>query len=894
MKSKLLVNVIGVALLLGACEPVSKNVSSTQNEQTQSAETSITQASIDNIASSIDIRYTLISNHQDTKCEKTLTDGLCFEAKFTLTANIDLPASGWEIYYSQIAPLHNHDSAQFDLVHINGDLHRLSPKAAFTGLKAGQSIDIIFRASYWNLSEYDIMPNFIVTGDGLEARVIDSTRAKVDPETGLEVLPHVTAFTDYHHQFKRTESDSTPWLTAADYYQRNLATNEGLENDESNSDFAKWIIPTPKSIDVDKTGSVSLSSGFTLTSSAVEASAYSAAIERLATLGFSEKADGVPLSLTIVENNTLAAGSYQLAIDDSGIQVVGVDGAGVANGLQSIASLIQLDKPTIPFVKVQDEPLFEFRGVLVEVARNFRSKAFILDLLDQMAAYKLNKLHLHMGDDEGWRIEIPGLPELTDIGSKRCFDLNDETCLAPQLGAGVDPGASNNGYYSVEDYSEILAAASARHIQVIPSLDMPGHSRAAIKAMAARYKKYAQMEDYEKAEQYLLHDPTDTTVYSSVQFYNDNTINVCRESSFAFVEKVMTEVQKLHANAGQPLTRYHIGADETAGAWLESDICKAFVANNEHGVTSVKELGAYFVERVSNMISEMGIEPAAWSDGLEHTRKDKMPAVVQANGWDHLPWGAHVKVHELANRNWQIVISTPDVTYFDFPYEADPKEHGYYWASRKTNTEKVFQFMPENLPVHAEFWRDRQDNPYTADDRLQTNEKGEVIHRPLTANRKFYGLQAQLWSENVRTDDFAEHKLFPRLIALAERAWNLPSWAVPYNYDGALYSQSTNSFTAEMRETRDKEWREFAMTIGKKEFPKLELANIAYRLPLAGAKIKDGKLYANTSFPGLTIEYKAADSPWRIYQAPVEVTGKVYVRTATHSGKRKGRMLEIN
>ncbi|WP_448546507.1 family 20 glycosylhydrolase [Thalassotalea fusca] len=888
MNTKMLVSVIGTALLLGACDPVSKNVSTAQNQQVQSAESSMTQASIDNIASSLDIRYTLINNHQSEKCETALTDGLCFEAKFTLTANTDLPASGWEIYYSQIAPLHNYDSEHFQLVHINGDLHRLSPKAAFTGLKVGQSTDIIFRGSYWNLSEYDIMPNFIVTGDGLEARVIDSTRAVIDAETGLELLPHVTAFSDYHTQFKRTENDNTPWLTSSDYYQRNLALATANDNK------SKWIIPTPKSIDVDKTGSVSLSSGFTLTSSSVEASVYRAAIERLATLGFSEKPDGVPLSLTIVENNTLAAGSYQLAIDESGIQVVGVDGAGVANGLQSIASLIQLDKPTIPFVKVQDEPLFEFRGVLVEVARNFRSKEFILNLLEQMAAYKLNKLHLHMGDDEGWRIEIPGLPELTDIGSKRCFDLNDETCLAPQLGAGVNPDASNNGYYSVADYSEILAAASARHIQVIPSLDMPGHSRAAIKAMAARYKKYAQMEDYEKAEQYLLHDPTDTTVYSSVQFYNDNTINVCRESSFAFVEKVMTEVQKLHADAGQPLTRYHIGADETAGAWLESDICKAFIANNEHGVTSLNELGAYFVERVANMISEMGIEPAAWSDGLEHTRKDKMPAVVQANGWDHLPWNAHVKVHELANRNWQMVISTPDVTYFDFPYEADPKEHGYYWASRKTNTEKVFQFMPENLPVHAEFWLDRQDNPYVADDRLQTNENGEVTHRPLSANRKFYGLQAQLWSENVRTDDFAEHKLFPRLIALAERAWYLPSWAVPYNYSGARYAQDTNTFTTEMREARDKEWRAFATAIGKKELPKLEKADIAYRLPLAGGEIIDGKLHANTTFPGLTIEYKAADSQWRTYQAPVEVTGKVYVRTATHTGKRKGRTLEVN
>jgi hexosaminidase len=509
-------------------------------------------------------------------------------------------------------------------------------------------------------------------------------------------------------------------------------------------------------------------------------------------------------------------------------------------------------------------------------------------LLDQMAAYKLNKLHLHLGDDEGWRLEIPTLPELTDISSKRCFDTQEQTCLISQLGAGGDSNSSVNGFYSVSDYHEILKAATARHIQVIPSLDMPGHSRAAMKAMTARYNKYKALEEDDKAKQFLLDDFDDQTQYSSVQFYKDNTINVCLESSYAFVLEVMTQVKKMHSDAGQPLTRYHIGADETAGAWLDSPACKAFVANNNKGVNKMSELGAYFIERVAGILSDLDIETAGWSDGLEHTRKENMPAIVQANAWDVLFWAGHDKVHNLANRGWQIVISTPDVLYFDFPYEADPKEHGYYWASRHTNTEKVFQFMPDNLPAHAEIWLDRQDNNYVADD----------TKSPLVQGQRFLGIQGQLWSENTRNDDTAEHKIFPRLLALAERAWHLPKWTVPYNYKGGIYSKETQAFTTDMKKSRDDNWRLFANVLGKKELPKLDLAGIDYRLPTVGAVIEQGVLKANIAFPGIIIEYQlqnanAEAQSWQEYSEPIKVDSGVLVRSRSVNGGRTGRITSV-
>jgi hexosaminidase len=824
------------------------------------------------------VKYRVITNVPSDKCDSKIADGACFESEISFTSDKAIAAKDWTIHFSQIAPIQSFESGEFSVKHLNGDLHQITLKESFAGFAANETKSIVVRGMFWSLAESDVMPNYIVSAPGLSAHVIKSTVPYIDKDSGLEILPHVETFTNYETQFKRTASDKTKWLTSSALYQRNanLVTNK--------MSLAHAIVPTPKFIDIaDDSRFIDISNGLDVSLGNVKADEVNAALLRLSTLGVKQTEKGFPLRLSVVQNEQKIIGSYQLNITSDVIEVIGVDTNGVFNGLQSLASLVNLGDTRLPELNVVDEPHYQFRGMLVDVARNFHSKDFILKLLDQMAAYKLNKLHLHLGDDEGWRLEIPSLPELTEIGGQRCFDPSEEKCLMAQLGAGIDTNSAVNGYYSVDDYQQILQAATARHIQVIPSLDMPGHSRSSVKAMTARYKKYQALEDEAKATEFLLEDFDDTTTYSSVQFYGDNTINACLESSYAFVTEVMLQVKKIHADAGQPLTRYHIGADETAGAWIESPACKKFVANNDKGVTDMKDLGAYFVERVAGILSELDIETAGWSDGMEHTRVENMPAIVQANAWDALFWGGHDKVHQLANRNWQIVISTPDALYFDFPHEADPKEHGYYWASRHTNTEKVFQFMPANLPVHAEFWLDREDKHYTADD----------TKTPLAEGQKYLGIQGQLWSENVRTDDMVEHKIFPRLLALAERAWHQADWAVPYNYQGASYSSSTNVFTKKMQATRDKKWSEFANTLGQKEFDKLEIADISYRLPTVGAIIEAGKLFANIAFPGLTIEYQVNDGEWLQYKQAVAISGSVKVRSRSKNGLRASRITVV-
>jgi len=882
MNKKFLALTIAASITLLGCNKFPEPAVDTGEKINLQAIYSVVQHDIDAIAKNLHVNYRVVTNIPSDKCDSTIANGACFEVELTFTAKQEIAAKDWTIHFSQVAPIQSFESDDFSVKHLNGDLHLISLKDTFSGFSAGEQKTLNFRAMFWSLSESDVMPNYIVSAPGLEAKVIESTKPFIDKDTGLEVLPHVQAFTNENTQFKRTAADNTKWLTSEDLYNRNAVLVE------DKIAVFQAIIPTPKSVEIDSyDGFTDISKGVNVSLGNVQSNEVDAALSRLDTLGLKQNINGLPLRLSIVnslENKEIKpTGSYTLTVAEHEITIVGVDGNGVFNGIQSLASLVTVGEPRLPMMVVEDEPHYAFRGMLVDVARNFHSKAFILKLLDQMAAYKLNKLHLHLGDDEGWRLEIPSLPELTEIGSKRCFDVMEENCLMPQLGAGIDETSSVNGYYSVSDYQEILQAATARHIQVIPSLDMPGHSRSSIKAMTARYKKYQALEEGSKAKQFLLEDFDDTTQYSSVQFYNDNTINACLDSSYDFVIEVMSQVKRIHASAGQPLTRYHIGADETAGAWLQSPACKAFVADNDKGVTKMSELGAYFIERVAGILSKLDIETAGWSDGLEHTRIENMPAVVQANAWDTLAWGGHDKVHTLANRNWQIVISSPDALYFDFPHEADPKEHGYYWASRQINTEKVFQFMPDNLPVHAEFWLDREDNAYVADD----------TKIPLAKGQKFLGIQGQLWSENTRTDDMVEHKVFPRLLALAERAWHSANWAVPYNNQGAKYSQQSNTFTKELKARRDTQWSLFAHTLGQKEFSKLELAQIDYRLPTVGAVIKAGKLHANIAFPGLTIEYQVNGGEWLTYQEPVAVTGDISIRSRNTNGLRASRITKI-
>jgi len=834
-----------------------------------------TQAQLDRLATTLQVRYQVLDNRPGVACAP---DPSCHLAEMTLAAS-ETPAAGWSLYFSSVVRILKAGGDDFALTHINGDVYRLTPTASFAGFTPDRPVRIALKLEGHELSELYPMPNYYVAADGpnangLSARTIASTRPVIDPETGLESLAFVAPFTDEARLAGGSATDVTVWATAPRLYATNLAAGAIAQPVPATA-----VLPTPLKIKVDANGArLDLSRGVVVSFIGIKRTAAAPALAHLAARGTVEAKGGARLEIRLAPAEKLALGGYRLTVKTGTIQVLASDPEGAANGLASLAQLIDADRK-VPLVTIDDAPRFDFRGLHIDVARNFHSKAEVLAILDQMAAYKLNRLHLHLADDEGWRVEIAGLPELTDIGSRRCHDLSERTCLLPQLGAGPDPSTPVNGFFSRADYIQIVHAAQARHIQVIPSFDMPGHSRAAIKAMEARAARLrAEGQPEAEAGRYLLSEAANASVYSSIQHYDDNTINVCLDSAYAFLGKVVDEMARMHADAGQPLTRYHIGADETPGAWTASPACAAYEAR-----TGIKpaDLGGHFIEKVSAMLATRGITVAGWSDGMGHARADQMPARAHSNAWGALGGDGPASAHKQANQGWEVVISIPEVMYFDSPQAADPKERGYDWPSRSTDTRKVFDFMPENLPAHAELWTDLHGRPQASKD-----------EHPLEPGVRFAGLQGQLWSETIRSDAQVDYMLYPRLLALAERAWHGANWETPYT-PGKAYDPAGGAFTSEMRARRTADWSAFANLLGQRELARLDAAGVAYRVPTVGAVVEAGKLRANVEFPGLPIEYRVEDGAWRPYVEDAPVTGSVEVRARSADGKRAGRSLVV-
>ncbi len=324
------------------------------------------------------------------------------------------------------------------------------------------------------------------------------------------------------------------------------------------------IIPTPLDVKV-YPQDADLSLGVALELSALPKPASDAIQQRFELLGLALSATGYPIKTVIqptaFNGDHAVSGAYELKIGEKGAEVIGFDQVGVFYGLQSILSLVPIEgSKTIATLDAKDAPRFDYRGVSLDVGRNFKTKAAVLRLLDQMSAYKLNKFHFHLSDDEGWRIEIPGLPELTDVGSQRCHDLTETTCLLPQLGSGPESNNLGSGYFTRADYIDILKYAKARQIDVIPEIDIPAHARAAVVSMEARYNNLMKQGKEKEANEFRLVDPTDDSNTTSVQFYERKSyLNPCLDSSKHFVDKVIGEMAKMHKEAGMPLTTWHFG-----------------------------------------------------------------------------------------------------------------------------------------------------------------------------------------------------------------------------------------------------------------------------------------------------------------------------------------------
>ena len=355
---------------------------------------------------------------------------------------------------------------------------------------------------------------------------------------------------------------------------------------------------------------------------------------------------------------------YTIQITPDTLYVTSKDQAGLFYARQTLNQLPSL----VPCMTITDYPDLHYRALMLDVVRNYYPADSIYKVIDVMAQYKLNVLHLHLSDDEAWRLEIPGLPQLTDIGSKRGYTTDESECLFPMYCGGWDPNAPTtaNGYITREKYISLLRYAHARHIRVIPEIDMPGHMRAAKKAMGN-----------------LLTDSLfDTRVYKSAQHYTDNVINVSLPYAVQFIDHVISEIVKMYQEAEHPLYQFNIGGDE---------VPKGALTKEEHQT---------FIDSVLTILQRHNLQPVGWEE-IDHFCQPESRAICYA-------WlNSETKPLQLAAAGYQVVIATASHLYFDFAYCNHHEEKGLNWGGY-TDEYRSFDWQPaqhENIiGMSAQLW----------------------------------------------------------------------------------------------------------------------------------------------------------------------------------------------
>ena len=224
--------------------------------------------------------------------------------------------------------------------------------------------------------------------------------------------------------------------------------------------------------------------------------------------------------------------------------------------------------------------------------------------------------------------------------------------MLSQLGSHPDKGNLGSGFYTVDDYKDILTYANTRHIQVIPEFDTPGHAHAPIISMLARYQKL-QGTDLTEAEKYLLAEIDDPSEYLSVQMFTDNAMNPCIESVYTFMTEVMTQVKEMHKDI-QPLEVFHFGGDEVpSGAWKDTPSCKSMYGDDS---ALIKET---YVERLAGIAKDLGLHLGTWEDGVLEAGDvfNITPGVdMYANAWNNVwEWGGAPNAYILANAGYKVI-----------------------------------------------------------------------------------------------------------------------------------------------------------------------------------------------------------------------------------------------
>jgi hexosaminidase len=413
-------------------------------------------------------------------------------------------------------------------------------------------------------------------------------------------------------------------------------------------------------------------------------------------------------------NTNLGPEGYELTVASNFVVIRAPTQAGLFYGVQTLFQLLPPEIYSsnrvsnvawqIPCVQIEDWPRFPWRGFMLDVSRHFFNKAEVETFLDLMAMQKLNVFHWHLTDDHGWRIEIKKYPKLTEFGAWRCgvgFDFPSNSTTA----YGLD--GRYGGFYTQDDIREVVKYAAARHITVVPEIEMPGHSTAALTA----YPQYS-----------CTGGPFEPSMTAGI--FN-GIYDPAKEETFQFLSDVIAEVSPLF-----PGKYFHIGGDEVPKeTWQKSADCQALM--KREGLKNEEELQSWFTRRIEKIVNANGHSMIGWSEILQGGLAQNAAVMDWIGG-----------AKEAASAGHNVVMTPTAYCYFDFyqstNHAAEPKAAA--WGGPLTlNKMYAFEPMPTNVPPELQ--------------------------------RYVLGAQGNLWTEQIPNFKHVEYMTFPRACALAEVTW---------------------------------------------------------------------------------------------------------------------------
>ncbi len=430
------------------------------------------------------------------------------------------------------------------------------------------------------------------------------------------------------------------------------------------------------------------------------------------------------IQLQLVSNAKLGAEGYELLVNSNGVKIKANKLAGLFYGIQTLYQLLPKEiesklvakgvQWTIPYAQITDTPRFAWRGQMFDVARHFFSKEDVKKFIDDMVEYKYNILHFHLTDDEGWRIEIKSYPNLTKKGAFNVKKVGRFTTFSKPE---PNEPRTYGGFYTQEDIKELVKYGQERFVNIVPEIDVPGHSMAAV----ASYPELSCTPGADKYE-VISGEPFIDWSHGHPEALQDNTLCPANENVYTFLDKVMGEVASLF-----PYDYIHMGGDECPKNYWDKNP-EILALRAREGLKNSQEVQAYFVRRLEKIISGKGKRMLGWDEILEGGGLPKGTSVMS---WRGIKGGV-----EAAKLGHEVVMTPNDNVYVDLMQGDIALEPPVYRTVRLTDS---YAFNPVPDGVDAKLVK---------------------------------GGQANMWSEQLYNYRHLQYMMWPRALAISESLWS--------------------------------------------------------------------------------------------------------------------------